>query len=125
MGDDRRASAGLVGFAARTGRTAVASPIAPRFFGAIDDPSSGQDGNIVAQPVFGADDQVHALLVGVRRANRAAFRAEELQLLARFAELVTPVFDQLSIQAYSQSILDESETGGALLDVNYIYPREM
>lgn len=107
--DERRATAGLSGFAARTGIAAVASPRDPRFFGANDDPDGEPDEHIVAQPVFGTDGDVHAVLILVRRQRRKPFRTEELRLLERFAQLVAPILDQHSMQASAQAILDDGD----------------
>jgi membrane fusion protein (multidrug efflux system) len=107
--DDRRAVAGLAGFAARTGVVAIAQQAGadPRFVGEIDDPNGDETDRLIAQPVYGADGLVHAVLVGARRGRRPPFGPSETMLLARFARLVTPVLDQLSIQVHAEAILDD------------------
>jgi multidrug efflux pump subunit AcrA (membrane-fusion protein) len=114
--DERKAFAGLAGYAARTGTPAVAVRAGddPRFFGAIDDAHGDTSDHVVAQPVHGSDGEVHAVLVAVRRGRRPAFADHELRLLARFSQVATPVLDQLSIHLQSQAILDENEPGGGL-----------
>src|SRR5262249_50310164 len=80
----------------------------PRFVGAIDDPSGDASDRLVAQPVHGSDGEIHAVLVGTRRARRAPFGPMDLAVLGRFARLVTPVLDQLSIHVAAQAILDDA-----------------
>jgi len=108
--DDRRAVTGLAGFAARTGRPAHATSAGndARFAGAIDDPDGDSADHVFAHPVFGSDGLVHAVLVCARRARRPDFGADQTMLLARFARLVTPVLDQLTIQVHSQAIIDDA-----------------
>jgi biotin carboxyl carrier protein len=110
-GDDRRAVHGLAGYAARTGEVAMSDSAGadPRFHGAVDDPHGDPSDHVVAQPVYGSDGLVHAVLVCTRRVRRHPFGAPELALLARFARLVTPLLDQLSIEVQAQAILDQAE----------------
>ncbi len=107
-GDERRAAAGLAGYAARTGLPTTAAAEDPRFVGAIDDPSGDSGDHLIAHPVHGTDGLVHAVLIGARRARRPAIGAVELMLAARFSQLVTPVLDQLSIHLEAQNILDDA-----------------
>ncbi len=109
-GDDRRAVAGLAGFAARTGIPALAQRAGddPRFVGAIDDPNGDPSDRLLAQPVFASDGAVHAVFVVARRGRRAPFGDAQLALIARFARLVTPELDQLSIQVHAEAILDDA-----------------
>lgn len=113
-GDDRSAITGLAGYAARTGAVAHAPSAGadPRFQGAIDDPNGDRADHVLAQPVLGTDGAVHALFVVARRGRRSDFAPSDLALLARFAQVVTPVLDQLSIHVQSQQIIDESEGDG-------------
>ncbi|MEJ7600405.1 MAG: GAF domain-containing protein [Kofleriaceae bacterium] len=108
-GDDRRAVGGLAGFAAHTGVVAIADQAGsdPRFLGEIDDPHGDATDRLIAQPVFGSDGDVHAILICARRGRRGPFGPDEQNLLARFALLVTPILDQLSIQHHAQAILDD------------------
>ncbi|MEO8699980.1 MAG: HlyD family efflux transporter periplasmic adaptor subunit [Kofleriaceae bacterium] len=109
-GDDRRAAAGIAGWAAVTGLPTTAAGVGddPRFVGAIDDPSGDPTDRLIAQPVHGSDGAVHAVLIGARRARRPPIGDTELGLMARFARLVTPVLDQLSIHVAAQQILDDA-----------------
>jgi len=50
--------------------------------------------------------------VCARRARRPPFGVRERALLARLARLITPVFDQLSIQVHAQAILEDTEGAG-------------
>lgn len=115
-GDERHAVAGLAGFAVRTGIAAVTDRAAtdPRFVGQIDDPNGDASDRLMAQPVFGSDGLVHGVLVVARRGRRPAFSAAERVLVARFARLVTPVLDQLSIQVHAEQILDDAAGDGGL-----------
>lgn len=108
--DERVATTGLAGFAARTGAIghAVEAGEDPRFFGANDDPYGDRTDHVLAQPVLGSDGVVHAVFIVARRGKRPPFAPAELTLLARFAQVVTPSLDQLSIHLASQAILDEN-----------------
>lgn len=107
-GDDRRAIAGLAGWAARTGLAARTSNAGddPRWAPEIDEPEP--TAQLLVHPVVGADGQVHAVLVAVRRARRSEFTDAEAALLARFAALSAPMLDQMSIHVESQAILEEA-----------------
>jgi GAF domain/HlyD family secretion protein len=107
-GDDRRATAGLAGWSARTGLPARSNRVGddPRWFGDIDDPDPTSQ--LLAHPIVGADGHCHAVLVAVRRARRSEFGDTEAALLARFAGLAAPLLDQLSIHVQSQAILEEA-----------------
>lgn len=109
-GDARTPQSGLAGYAVLTGHAAVAERAGddPRFAGAIDDPDGDASDRIVARPIFGGDGHVHAVVVCARRARRPAFGPADLGVLARFARLVTPVLDQLSLDVHAQQILDEA-----------------
>ncbi len=109
-GDDRRSVTGLAGFAACTGVVASAPSAGDdaRFVGAIDDPNGDRTDHVIAQPVLGSDGVVHAVFIVARRGKRAAFGPSEHAMLARFAQVVTAVLDQLSIHVQSQAILDET-----------------
>ncbi len=113
-GDERRATGGLAGFAARTGH-AIHSPRAGRdlrWLAAIDDPRGAADDHILVQPVAGPDGAVHAVLVAARSGRRDDFGEVDLAVLARFAALVAPFLDQLSIHAQAQALLDQDADGG-------------
>jgi membrane fusion protein (multidrug efflux system) len=107
-GDDRRAIKGIAGWCARTGLAARTSNAAqdPRYSPDVDDPEPSAQ--LLVQPVVGADGQVHAVLVAVRRARRSEFGDTEAGLLARFGELAAPLLDTLSIHVQSQAILEEA-----------------
>jgi len=107
-GDDRRATGGLAGWSARTGLPARTSRAGgdPRYVPDIDDPDASAQ--LLTQPIVGADGQVHAVLVAMRRARRSEFSDTEAALLSRFAALAAPLLDQLSIHVQSQAILEEA-----------------
>ncbi len=108
--DERFAFTGLAGFAARTGATAIAVTAGddPRFNGVNDDPDGDRGDRVLAHPVLGSDGEVHAIFIAARRGRRSPFGPHEVALLSRFAQVVTPVLDQLSIHVASQQILDET-----------------
>lgn len=107
-GDHRSAVAGMAGWAARTGLPAAATCVGEdaRFVGAIDDPNGDPTDRLIVHPVHGSDGEVHAILIGARRARRAPLGSGEALLATRFARLVTPVLDQLSIHGAAQQVLD-------------------
>lgn len=113
-GDERRAVAGLVGYAARTGAAVCVAHAAddPRYAAAIDDPDAGHHDRVLAQPVLGAGGAVHAVLVCARRERRAEFSPDDAERLARFAALVGPALDQVSIHLQAQAVLDEAAGDG-------------
>lgn len=115
-GDERKAIAGLAGFAAITGRIAIADQMGadPRFVGMIDDPDGDSLDRLIAQPVYGADGYTHAIMIATRRGRRAPFGPNDQLLLARFAKLVTPILDQLQIQVTAQAILEDAAGDGGL-----------
>ncbi len=95
--DDRRATGGLVGWAARTGHAIHASPAGddPRWLQELDDPDGKPQSRLLVQPVIGADRRVHAVLVAVRRWSRTDVGERETKALATFAALVGPALDRV------------------------------
>lgn len=95
LGDNSRAMGGLVGWAAYTGQTIVASPAGDdaRFLLELDDPDGKPQSRIVVQPIIGGDLRVHAVLVAVRRWRNAAFTDESLRMVADLAALCAPALD--------------------------------
>lgn len=94
--DDRRATGGLVGWAAHTGQTLHASPAGddPRWLQELDDPDEGKpQSRLLVQPIISADCRVHAVLVAARRWRRPDFSDREVKALATFAALVGPALD--------------------------------
>lgn len=115
-GDERRAVAGLAGFAARTGIIAAAERVGedPRWLAAIDDPTGRRDDRLLAQPVTSPTGAVQAVLVAVRAGRRPAFSSADADLLARYAELAAPFMDQLASHHQSQVAADDGVVDGAL-----------
>ncbi len=111
-GDERRATSGLAGWSAYTGLPAQAKGAGDdaRWFAAVDDPDGDAGCAIVVHPVVGADRHVHAVLIAVR--NRGSVFGEgEIEQLARFAALASPLLDQLSSHVETQLVLDEESAG--------------
>lgn len=105
---DGNASQGLVGFAARTGGPAHASPASadPRYTSALDDPEGTGAEHIAVRPVLGSDGGVHAVLVAVRRAEGGDFVERALQNLALLAEHTAPIFDLLSRHIEAKAVVE-------------------
>lgn len=98
--DDRSATAGIVGWVARTGHTVHASPAGddPRWLPALDDPDEGEpQSRLLVQPIIGADRRVRAVLVAVRRWRRLELSDREIKALATFAALVGPTFEATAL----------------------------
>jgi multidrug resistance efflux pump len=110
---DGRALSGLAGYAAVTGERVVAerSGTDPRWAPSIDDPSGDGTERLVAQPVVSPTGFVHAVLVSVRVGRRLPFSAGELACLQRFAELLSPFFDQLSAHSAEQALIGGDKVG--------------
>ena len=117
-GDERRAAAGMVGWSARTGLASAAAIAGddPRHATAIDDPDGDPANQILVQPIIGADNRVHAVLVAVRRARRQPLGAVAAATLARFAALAAPLLDQLSTHVEGQQLIDDGTEGGLFRD---------
>jgi membrane fusion protein (multidrug efflux system) len=108
--DERRAIAGLAGFAARTGSMTVTerAGLDRRWYAAIDDPAGQPRDRLLAQPIIGCDGAVHTMLVAVRRSRRSAFSAADADLLAHYAALAAPFVDQLSCHRRAESVLSDA-----------------
>lgn len=108
-GDDRRAIAGVVGWAARTGR-AVNVPRAsgdPRWLGPLDDADGDPNSQLLVQPIINGERRVIGVLVAVRRAKRPGFSELDVSVLARFAALVAPLLEQITLAVETQTLLRE------------------
>jgi hypothetical protein len=108
-GDDRKAIAGIAGWVARTGR-AVAVPRAsadPRWLAPIDDPDGDPHSQLLVQPIVRVDQRVHGVLIAARRARRPGFTETDASLLARFATLIAPLFEQISVAREAQEMIGE------------------
>ena len=108
--DDRRSTAGLVGFAARTGVPAMIDRVGrdPRWLAAIDDPSSGPDERMLVRPIASWTAEVHVVLVAVRGGRRPSFTGADAELLARYAALAVPFVEQLSSHHQAQRVLQDA-----------------
>ena len=113
-GDERRAVAGLTGFAARTHRQVVVERAGAdlRWVAALDDPPGDGSERVAVQPVVSSSGEVHGVLVVSRGGRRTPFSIAELATFERFAQLLSPFLDQMSVHASEQSlIVDESADG--------------
>jgi len=117
-GDERRAVAGMVGWSARTGLASAATIAGddPRHVTAVDDPDGDPANQLLVQPIIGADNRVHAVLVAARRARRQPLGAVGAAMLARFAALAAPLLDQLSTHVEGQQLIDDGTEGGLFRD---------
>jgi membrane fusion protein (multidrug efflux system) len=115
-GDERRAVAGLAGFAARTGIMAAAERVGedPRWLAAIDDPTGRDDDRLLAQPIASPTGAVQAVLVAVRAGRQPAFSSADADLLARYAELAAPFMDQLASHHQLHGAADDAALDDAL-----------
>jgi len=109
-GDDRVADRGIVGWAARTGSTAIVerADADPRWFAALDDPDGRGDEHLLVQSVIGADRETHAVLVAVRAAARPGFDAADAATLHGFAGFAGPLLEQLARHVEAGSYLEEA-----------------
>jgi hypothetical protein len=96
-GDDRRAFAGIAGWAARTGLPAHATCAGddPRWLSAIDDPEGKPQTRIAVHPVVTDARRVRAVLVSVRRWRHADYSDGDLRWLATYAELAAPIIERI------------------------------
>jgi biotin carboxyl carrier protein len=110
---ERRADRGLVGWAARTGSAASAARAGadPRRVAAVDDPAGRGDERLLVQPVFGLDEEVHAVLVAVRAAGRPAFAAGDAAAVQAFAGFAGPLLEQLAWRVEASSFLEDELQG--------------
>lgn len=102
----RRASAGLLGFAACTGQAASVARAGadPRWFPPIDGRDAPGD-RLLVHPVVSGEGVVQALLVAVRDARRAAFTEAECAAMASFCALAAPLLSQLEVRAHARALL--------------------
>ncbi len=108
------ASAGVVGFVARTGRDVVVLETGAdvRFERSRDDPASRGDEQLIAYPILGADGGVHAVVVVVRENRGETFGPDEYAALGMFAGAVGTAVHQLALQLETQAALDRPRDGG-------------
>ncbi len=110
-GDDRRAIAGVAGWAARTGRAAniPRASADPRWLGPIDDPDGDMHSQLLVQPLIAPDRRVLGVLVGARRTKRAPFTDMDVVTLARFAALASPVVERLQLAQATKAFIDRTD----------------
>jgi biotin carboxyl carrier protein len=107
-GDERRAVAGLVGFAARTGTAIATARVGGdlRWAPAIDDAAGDAGDRMLVQPVIAPSGVVHAILVAVRAGRRPEFDEQDVERLARYAALAAPFIEQLSCHQHARAIVE-------------------
>jgi GAF domain-containing protein len=108
--DDRLAIAGVVGWCARTGRTANVERASadPRWLGPLDDPEGDPNSQLLVQPVITADRRVIGVLAVVRRPKRPGFTDADVALLVQLAALASPMLEQLVLADDVQLLLRDS-----------------
>jgi len=108
--DDRKAIAGVVGWAARTGRAVHVERASadPRWLGPLDDPEGDPNSQLLVQPVITADRRVIGVLVAVRRPKRPGFTDVDASLLAQLAALASPLLEQLELADDCAQLLRDS-----------------
>lgn len=115
-GDDRRAIAGITGWAARTGRAvnALRASADPRWLAPLDDPDGDPNSQLLVQPVIAADRRVLAVLVATRRPKRTPFTELDVLVLEQFAALAGPLIEQLQLAHETQQLLRDGAAGDDL-----------
>lgn len=108
--DDRRAIAGVVGWAAQTGRAVNVERASadPRWLGPLDDPDGDPNSQLLVQPLVTADRRVIGVLVAARRPKRPGFTDVDVALLAQFAALATPLIEHIELAGDVQQVLSDS-----------------
>jgi GAF domain-containing protein len=108
--DDRLAIAGVVGWCARTGRSANVERASadPRYLGPLDDPEGDPNSQLLAQPVITADRRVIGVLVAVRRPKRPGFTDADVALLGQISALASPLLEQLELADDCAQLLRDS-----------------
>lgn len=104
---EHRAASGLVGFAARTGRSCLVEWAADdaRFDARLDDPQGDGERRLLVQPVVGNDGRVQAVLVAVRGPKRRPFTKTHRKMLSVFAEAIAPKMQQLALMVEADRIV--------------------
>lgn len=99
-GDDRYATAGLVGWSARTGLPCFAAHASadPRYERAIDDPQGDGSEQLLVQPVVTDHGRVHAVLVAIRTRSHPVFSDRERTNLSRYASFVAPLLEDMALR---------------------------
>jgi len=103
-----RASAGVAGFAVRTGAGVIVPRAGgdPRYRAAVDDPHGDGSERLAAQPVLDRDGRVQAVLIAIRRADQPAFGEPELRKLEAFADAWAPFVQQLALQQEADQVIE-------------------
>jgi len=117
-GDDRRAIAGVVGWAARTGRatTIPRASADPRWLGPLDDPDGDAHSQLAVQPILAVDRRVIGVFIAARRTKRAPFTDVDTNVLERFAALAGPMIEQLQLVSATNTLL----RGGTDSDLSHV-----
>lgn len=108
-------TAGLAGFAARTGQPVHVSRAGadPRYRAQIDDPRGSGDEHLVARPVLGPDAEAHAVLIAVRDGHRPDFSPAQREALALLAQCWGPLLYQRSLELEAEALLAEARRANA------------
>ena len=113
--DEHVASAGIAGFAVRTG-AAIVLPHAEddnAYSPAVDDPAGTGAERLAVQPVVGRDRRVQAVLIAVRVPARPPFSDEDAKRLRALAEAWAPFIHQLAQEREAAAVLEEHATDDA------------
>lgn len=118
-GDERRAIAGIAGWAARTGRPANVELASadPRWLGPIDDPDGEPHSQLLVQPIVRADRRAYGVMIAVRRARRPGFSEPDAAMLARFAALAAPLLEQIAVAHDTRVMLGDDTSARVPLPV--------
>ncbi|WP_181197379.1 efflux RND transporter periplasmic adaptor subunit [Enhygromyxa salina] len=108
---EHRATRGLAGFAARTGKGLWLrrADEDPRYLAAIDDPGGRGEEQLLVAPICGAEGSVHVVLVVVRQGHREAFDARERGSLGLFIQRAGPLVEHLAQRQELAELVREHE----------------
>jgi multidrug resistance efflux pump/GAF domain-containing protein len=107
---EHRATSGVAGFVARTGRAATVehARLDPRYHASTDDPEGDGRERLLLSPVL-AHARVHVVVVVVRGAHRPSFGARELGILELFCERAGPMVEQLALREHAKALVRARE----------------
>jgi multidrug resistance efflux pump len=107
---EHRATSGVAGFVAHTGRPAMVSFARqdPRYHPGTDDPDGDGREHLLLAPVL-AHAQVHVVIVVVRAAHRPSFGARELGILELYCDRAGPMIEHLVLREHAKALVRARE----------------
>ncbi|MFO7564115.1 MAG: HlyD family efflux transporter periplasmic adaptor subunit [Enhygromyxa sp.] len=112
-GREERASTGLSGYVARTGKGLWIrrADQDPRYCEALDDPGGDGREQLLVAPLRGESGVVHAVIVIVRAGHRTEFNERERGSLGLFLQRAQPMVEHLARREELAALLREHEEG--------------